>query len=50
MGPEELEEVGGVLVYDDVAVGYVDAESVRQKLFAFLCVSPGATIGRASQG
>lgn len=36
MTAEELEEVGGVLVDDDVCVGDVDSELVREEVFSIL--------------
>jgi hypothetical protein len=37
---KELEEIGRVLVDDDVCVGNVDAKTVREKFFPILDVEP----------
>lgn len=38
MAAQQLEQVCGVLVDDDVAVGDMDSESVGNKVFFFLCI------------
>lgn len=43
---EELEQVGWVLVDDNVGAGDVDSESVGEEFFFFLGVSVGAKIER----
>ena len=36
MVTKKLKKIGGILVHNDFAIGDMDSESIRQKLFLFL--------------